>query len=182
MLRVILVLFEGFSGLYINWRKSHLYPITQVHNMEALNVVLGGEIGALPTSYLGMPLGAKSQSLWSEFKANTKIKVRNGEKTEFWKDVWHEAGRLEVLYPDIYSLVSHQQKTIVDHLTPQGWNFIFRKQLNDWEIQRVADFFNTIGQFNGLEGGQDILWWKGNRKGSFKVGCAYNWLNHTNQL
>ena len=121
------------------------------------------------------------RSLWSEFKANTKIKVRNEEKAKFWKEAWHETGRLEALYPDIYSLVSHQQKTIVDHWTPQGWNFIFRRQLNDWEIQRVADIFNTIGQFNGLEGGQDILWWKGNRKGSFKVGCAYNWLNHTNQ-
>ena len=43
MLRVILVLFEGFSGLHINWRKSHLYPINEVHNMEALNAVLGGE-------------------------------------------------------------------------------------------------------------------------------------------
>ncbi|KAG5626381.1 hypothetical protein H5410_011599 [Solanum commersonii] len=37
-------------------------------------------------------------------KANTKIKVGNGEKTEFWKDVWHEAGRLEVSCPDQYSL------------------------------------------------------------------------------
>jgi len=53
------------------------------------------------------------------------------ERTEFWKDVWHEAGRLEVLCPDQYSLVSHQQKTIVDHWTPQEWNFIFRRQSND---------------------------------------------------
>ena len=60
------------------------------------------------------------RSLWSEFKANTQIKVRNGEKTKFWKDDWLEAGRLEALYPDIYSLVSHQQKTIVDHWTPQA--------------------------------------------------------------
>ena len=60
MLRVTLVLFEGFSGLHINWRKSHIYPINEVRNMETLNTVLGGDIGALPTSYLGMPLGAKS--------------------------------------------------------------------------------------------------------------------------
>ncbi|WMV33682.1 hypothetical protein MTR67_027067, partial [Solanum verrucosum] len=72
-----------------------------------------------------------------------------------------------------------QQKTIVDHWTPQGWNFIFRRQLNDCEIQRVADFFNTTEQSNGLEGGQDILWWKGSQKGSFKVGYAYK--NHPNQ-
>ena len=46
--------------------------------------------------------------------------MRNGEIIEFWKDVWHEAGRLEALYPYIYSLVSHQQKTIVDHWTLKG--------------------------------------------------------------
>jgi len=77
MLRVILVLFEGFSGLHINWRKSHLYPINEVHNMEALNVVLGGEIGALPTSYLGMPLGAKSQSyeIWNNVVEKYEMKL-----------------------------------------------------------------------------------------------------------
>ncbi|WMV45736.1 hypothetical protein MTR67_039121 [Solanum verrucosum] len=66
-LRVILVLFEGISGLHINWRKSFLYPINEVHNMEALNIILGGQVGALPTTYLGMPLGAKSMSkeIWS---------------------------------------------------------------------------------------------------------------------
>ncbi|WMV37015.1 hypothetical protein MTR67_030400 [Solanum verrucosum] len=66
-LRVILVLFEGISGLHINWRKSFLYPINEVHNMEALNIFLGGQVGALPTTYLGMPLGAKSMSkeIWS---------------------------------------------------------------------------------------------------------------------
>ena len=109
------------------------------------------------TILYGVSVWRSIRSPWSEFKANTQIKVRNGEKTEFWKDASHEAGRLKALYPDIHSLVSYQQKTIVDHWTPQGWNFIFRRQLNDWEIQRVADFFNTIQQFNGLEGGQDIL-------------------------
>jgi len=41
-LRVILVLFEGISGLHINWRKSFLYPINEVQNMEILNAILGG--------------------------------------------------------------------------------------------------------------------------------------------
>ena len=66
-LRVILILFEGISGLHINWRKSFLYPIDKVHNMEALNLILGGQVGALPTTYIGMLLGAKSMTkeIWS---------------------------------------------------------------------------------------------------------------------
>ena len=61
-LRSILVLFEGVSGLHINWRKIQLYPINNVSNMEELSWILGGEVGSLPTIYLGMPLGAKSKA------------------------------------------------------------------------------------------------------------------------
>lgn len=66
-LRIILVIFEGISGLHINWRKSYLYPINEVVNMEVLTNILGGEVGVLSTTYLGMPLGAKSKSrdIWN---------------------------------------------------------------------------------------------------------------------
>lgn len=105
-----------------------------------------------------LPLTTLSiRTLWSEFKTKIKIKVANGAKTDFWKDEWHESGRLENLFPDIHALVSHQQKTIVEFWTPHGWRFNFRRHLNDWEIQRVADFLNTIEQFNGLEVGQYTL-------------------------
>ncbi|XP_047267599.1 uncharacterized protein LOC124898027 [Capsicum annuum] len=63
ILRLALVLFEGVSRLHINWRKSQLYPINEVSNMVDLSGILGGEIGSLPTMYLGMRLGAKSKTL-----------------------------------------------------------------------------------------------------------------------
>lgn len=50
------------SDLHINGRKNSLYPINEVTNMESLAFILGGEIGALPSVYLGMPLRAKSKS------------------------------------------------------------------------------------------------------------------------
>ena len=66
-LRVILVLFEGISGLHINWRKSCLYPINEVSDMAQLSTILGGDVGSLPTIYLRMSLGAKSKSkvIWN---------------------------------------------------------------------------------------------------------------------
>ncbi|XP_075087758.1 putative mitochondrial protein AtMg01250 [Nicotiana tabacum] len=74
-LRVILVLFEGISGLHVNWKKSHLYPINEVPDMEQLALILGGEVETLPTVYLGMPLGAKSKSkeIWNNV-------IKKGEK------------------------------------------------------------------------------------------------------
>ncbi|XP_010327536.1 uncharacterized protein [Solanum lycopersicum] len=67
ILRVIFVLFEGMSGLHINWGKSFLYPINEVITMQSVNAIPGGEIGSLPTMHLGMPLGANSKSneIWN---------------------------------------------------------------------------------------------------------------------
>lgn len=50
---VILVLFEGVSGLHINWRKNFLSPINKVTNMDGFAAILGGEVGSSPTTYLG---------------------------------------------------------------------------------------------------------------------------------
>lgn len=87
---------------------------------------------------------------------------------------------MEVLFPDIYAMVQHHHKTITDHWTPQGWQFIFRRQVNDWEIQRVADFFKHRDHVKGLSTDDDRLRWKGSKKGQFRVNNAYNWMNHTN--
>lgn len=321
------------SGLHVNWRKSFLYPVNEVPNMEIFKSILGGEVGVLPTTYLGMPLGTKSnfmeirdgviekcekrlarwksqylslggrltlinsvldalptymmslfpippgiinrldsirrnflwqgnkerrgfhlvkwktvitekrvgglgiknmknqskalrmkwlwkysndnqnlwgsvikakyeesdswmtkevttpygvslwksiRELWNKFKPNTKIKVVDGIKTRFWKDDWHAEGNMETLFPDIHNLVLQQQSTIADLWTPQGWNFVFRRHLNDWEIPRVTEFFRSIDQFSGLEMGRDRLQWLGNSKGVFKVGAVYKKLNHPN--
>ena len=48
--------------------KESVYPINNVSNMEELSWILGGEVGSLPTIYLGIPLGAKSKALniWNQ--------------------------------------------------------------------------------------------------------------------
>ncbi|WMV23889.1 hypothetical protein MTR67_017274 [Solanum verrucosum] len=52
--------------------------------------------------------------------------------------------------------------------TPDGWEISFRRQVNDWEITRVAEFLNTIGQFKGTQEGEEELWWQGSDKGTFR--------------
>ncbi|WMV44515.1 hypothetical protein MTR67_037900 [Solanum verrucosum] len=55
------------SGLHIDWNKRIIYPVNTIPNIEDLAYKLGGKVGELPTTYLGMPLGAKSKSsgIWS---------------------------------------------------------------------------------------------------------------------
>ena len=56
-LSCILMWFEALSRVKINLEKRELIPIGEVLNVEDLMGSLGCKVGALPTTYLGLPLG-----------------------------------------------------------------------------------------------------------------------------
>ena len=58
-----LMWFKAVSGLKINLNKSEIIPIGTVANLKELASELGCKVGSLPTSYLGLPLGAKHKAL-----------------------------------------------------------------------------------------------------------------------
>ena len=59
----ILMWFVALSGLKINLSKSALLPVGSVENPKSLALELGCNLGSLPTTYLGLPLGAKHNSM-----------------------------------------------------------------------------------------------------------------------
>ena len=48
------------------------------------------------------------------------------------------------LFPDIFVLAQHQEKSVAEMWSPQGWNMIFRRNLNDWEIPRMIELFKLL--------------------------------------
>ena len=54
------------TGLRINLDKSEILPVGRVENLETLALEAGCKVGRLPSSYLGIPLGAnhKSVAVW----------------------------------------------------------------------------------------------------------------------
>ena len=50
--------FEAISRLRINLNKSEIIPMGHITEMESLSSELGCKISSLPSSYLGLPLGA----------------------------------------------------------------------------------------------------------------------------
>ena len=62
----LLMWFEAISGLRINLDKSDILSVGRVENLEALDLEVGCKVGRLPSSYLGIPLGAnyKSVAVW----------------------------------------------------------------------------------------------------------------------
>ncbi|WMV24696.1 hypothetical protein MTR67_018081 [Solanum verrucosum] len=70
-------------------------------------------------------------------------------------------------------------RTIADMWALQGWDLNFRRNLNDWEIPRLIEFFKILEAFQGLKNGVDRLWWNGHNKGAYKVSSGYKLLNST---
>lgn len=113
------------------------------------------------TSY-GISLWKSIRFLWNELQGNSKIRVVDGNKTNFWNDNWHEVGVLKVAFPDIFNLTFPSSNSVAEMWSIQCWNIRFRRKLNDWEVQRVADFFSALNQLTGLQTGEDTLWWQCN--------------------
>ena len=79
----LLMWFEALSGLKVNMEKSELIPVGRVENMGELADEFGYKVGILPSTYLGMPLGApfKSIGVWDGIEERFKKKIGYVEAT-----------------------------------------------------------------------------------------------------
>ena len=97
----ILMWFEAMTGLKINLDKSEIIPVGTVPNLVELASELGCKIGSLPTSYLGLPLGAKHNALgvWDS------IEERYRKKLAAWKTQYiSKGGRITLIRNTLSSL------------------------------------------------------------------------------
>lgn len=72
---------EAISGLKVNLEKSELIPMGSVENVEELAQEFGYKVDTLPSSYLGLSLGApyKFVSVWEG------VKERFHKRIGLWK-------------------------------------------------------------------------------------------------
>ena len=73
--------FEAAFGLKINMEKSSIILVGIVENIESLAREVGCKVGELPTTYLGLPLGAnhKVKSVWDG------VEERYRKRLALWK-------------------------------------------------------------------------------------------------
>ena len=60
--------------------------------------------------------------------------------------------------------------------TGQRWDLFLRRNLQDWEIDKVAEFQDSVGSSSNLIE-KDLLVWQNDTKGQFSVNSVYKELN-----
>ena len=102
--RLLLFCFQAVTGLKVNIAKNEMVPIGEVNNVQALVEILGCRVGALPMTYLGMPLGAphKSPSIWNPILEKFERKLAG------WKKLYlSKGGRLTLLKSTLSNLPTY---------------------------------------------------------------------------
>ena len=59
----LLMWFDALLGVSINLSKNKIFLVGRIENAEVLALELGCKVGTLPSSYLGLPLGALHNSV-----------------------------------------------------------------------------------------------------------------------
>ncbi|RVW97626.1 putative ribonuclease H protein [Vitis vinifera] len=99
----LLMWFEAISGLNINLEKSEILPVGRVENAEVLASELGCKEGSLPSTYLGLPLGAphKSVVVWDG------VEERMRKRLALWKRqfISKEGGRITLIRSTLASML-----------------------------------------------------------------------------
>ncbi|WMV38535.1 hypothetical protein MTR67_031920 [Solanum verrucosum] len=78
----------------------------------------------------------------------------------------------------------NQQKeaTVAEVKDNQGWNLSFRRRLNAWEIDKLADFYKSLEQANNLDTKEDSLQWLRANNGKFTIKSAYRHLDRLAEM
>ena len=73
--------FEAMSGLKVNLDKSEIIAVGRVENVEEVALEFGCKVSKLPSTYLGLPLGAR----FKEVATWDGVEERLRKRLSLWK-------------------------------------------------------------------------------------------------
>ena len=74
---------------------------------------------------------------------------------------------LKEAFPDLFSIASSKDTWVVDIWDSGSWNPRFFRQLIDWELEEVANFFGRLHDYFPSSNFEDILVWVDTKNGVF---------------
>ncbi|RVX13392.1 Transposon TX1 uncharacterized 149 kDa protein [Vitis vinifera] len=85
--------------------------------------------------------------VFQEFSPFVRLVVGNGERIRFWEDLWWGNQTLCSQFANLYRVISVKNLTVSNVLgnsLPLSWNFIFRRNLTDSEIDLLQRLMSSL--------------------------------------
>ncbi|KAJ9682385.1 hypothetical protein PVL29_018325 [Vitis rotundifolia] len=114
---------------------------------------------------------------------NMMFKVGKGNRVSFWTDHWCGNTALSLMFPQLFALSVQRNATVKDvwdsSLGQGGWNLIFSRDFNDWELDLIGDLLILLRDFR-TSSKEDSVFWKEGNHGTFRVKDAFRLLDAPN--
>lgn len=107
--------------------------------------------------------------LWPHVNNNISITVGNGLKTDFWNEVWIGKDNLRNSFSHLYTLSTQRNVSVSQAWSQKGWDLVFRRALNDWEIGEVANLLGVLNSHPALSMRPNKPRWILHNKGVFTM-------------
>ena len=114
---------------------------------------------------------------WPLLLQNASISLGDGSRVSFWKDVWCRQEALCLACPSLFNLAAQKDATVAelwDHNRGEGgWNPIFLRSFNDWEMEEVERFLQVLHKQKIIPFIEVKILIKGSRNDAFSVKIMY---------
>ncbi|QHO01916.1 uncharacterized protein DS421_13g419310 [Arachis hypogaea] len=101
------------------------------------------------------------------------MEVGDGRRTRFWEDVWIHGGSLKDRFPRLFFVSNQIGSVIGDCGFWDGlvwiWNFQWRRELFQWELDLVNQLHHTLRLVKIEFGREDIVIWKYDKQRIFST-------------
>ena len=149
----------------------------------AVNLARLMEVGTPMISevVMGLVYGRKLGKSGLAFLRTRSFSLGDGRRINFWKDVWCGEEALCSSYPSLFNLALNKEATVVntwDSDKGEGcWSPTFLRLLNNWEIEEMERFLQTLCNQNFCPSNEDRLLLKDVREKGFSVKIMYKGLD-----
>ncbi|RVW92361.1 LINE-1 retrotransposable element ORF2 protein [Vitis vinifera] len=153
------------------WKKviSHKYGVEE-----------GGWCTRAERGRHGVGLWKAIRKEWLGMYNNLAFRVGNGRRVRFWKDKWCGDEPLYESFPSLFAISQAKDAWVSEVWNPDGvgdgWNPLFSRALNDWEIEMMEQFMLKIQAFRVQRENEDKMVWTTSKSGVFSVKSLYSIL------
>ena len=128
----------------------------------------------------GVGLWKEIKKEWSQLTQYTYLALGNGRRISFWKDGWCGEEALSLMFPNLFRLTAQKNARVADLWNwdsgEGGWNPIFLRSFNDWEMEEVNRFLQVLYSKQIRPLIEDKILFKGSRNEAFSVSSMYKVL------
>ncbi|RVW19550.1 putative ribonuclease H protein [Vitis vinifera] len=117
---------------------------------------------------------------FQDFSKYTRFIVGDGERIRFWEDLWWGDQTLKDQYPRLFRVVMDKNipiSSILGSSRPFSWNFNFRRNLTDSEIEDLERLMHSLDCMNLSTSASDTRSWSLCSSGLFTVKSFFTALS-----